>query len=772
MYRNEKSSVDLKQVVKALNLYSCNQISDYELINFVCKYFDAIKDTSFSEADKKFLRYISTVAGVPQYFDVLSDEFKHDLSVNDVGISDIWSYMHNLKLYTSDKTKLHKPQLNILNLYKKDQINRFFLSASTSFGKTHLIYEILRKMKYRNILLIFPTVALLSENLEKIISNLNYEFLKNDYKIHTLSDVKDISSKNIFIYTPERFLSFLDNLKDEIFFDFLFVDEIYKIDNEFIIDENIQEHERDVAYRLSINLALKVSKDILLAGPYINLKDKRGELTGSFSRFLEKNNITYLDYNNYTLVAKDTINIIKKDRKYQIDDNLYTFSAEEMSKSKKYKNIIEKLVCNGNKENCIVYCYRKSETKKYAKYLFDLFDDYSCGDPDYKIFLEHIASRYSTQWYLYEAIQKGIGVHNNLIPKYIQKEIIRLFNKGILKVITTTTTITEGVNTTAKNILITMDKKGTKALKPFDAKNIAGRAGRFLHHYCGRIIVLENNFMDILVSEDTVLEHKNYDLDSTKSDIDIEYTQDQYLSSDDLLRKHEIEQLAKTLPNIINEQFKIISKNDKAKIYKTILNYTSIQNEKIEDFIKRSQFNKIDFDGFNIFINSIIPIVTNKKLLGLMQNTAPTKEGKVYPILVYMLSTYLSSGFYGCVQYYINKKNQEYDQAIQNAADFIYNILKFHLVKYLGIFNLIFKYFKSIKLHCDIDEVIGFDKLLSKLEYNANTNSGKIASDFGVPENIVKYIESMDNPVIARKIKEQFDKYEENILEKVLPLIR
>jgi hypothetical protein len=43
-------------------------------------------------------------------------------------------------------------------------------------------------MKYNNILLIFPTIALLSENLEKIM---HYDFFK-DYKVHTLSDANDI----------------------------------------------------------------------------------------------------------------------------------------------------------------------------------------------------------------------------------------------------------------------------------------------------------------------------------------------------------------------------------------------------------------------------------------------------------------------------------------------------------------------------------------------------------------------------------------------------
>ena len=43
-----------------------------------------------------------------------------------------------------------------------------------------------------------------------------------------------------------------------------------------------------------------------------------------------------------------------------------------------------------------------------------------------------------------------MAFHHGLVPKYMQKEIINLFNRGEIKVLASTTTITEGVNTTAK----------------------------------------------------------------------------------------------------------------------------------------------------------------------------------------------------------------------------------------------------------------------------------------------------------------------------------
>src|SRR5690606_42080798 len=67
--------------------------------------------------------------------------------------------------------------------------------------------------------------------------------------------------------------------------------------------------------------------------------------------------------------------------------------------------------------------------------------------------------------------RSNIGIHHGTIPKYIQREIINFFNQGVIKCIFSTTTITEGVNTTAKNMIIISHKKGSKDLKRFDILN-------------------------------------------------------------------------------------------------------------------------------------------------------------------------------------------------------------------------------------------------------------------------------------------------------------
>lgn len=104
------------------------------------------------------------------------------------------------------------------------------------------------------------------------------------------------------------------------------------------------------------------------------------------------------------------------------------------------------------------------------------------------------------------------------------------------------------------------------------------------------------------------------------------------------------------------------------------------------------------------------------------------------------------------------------DKAIQESSKFVYNTLKYQLVKYLGVFNVLYKYMRSKKENKE--DVPGIDKLLSKLEHNAFSKAGKLASDYGVPYQIVSYYDTLEtNPQVAQQVKERFDGYEKKAFE-------
>jgi len=757
-------------VIKSLNKYLNKEIENYDFITDVCAYFDKIKDIKLNPSDLKFLKYISNIAGIPHYYDLLFDKFNHKEEFDNYDLNTLSSMIYESTLHIDKDIKIHKYQKEVLNLFDTKKQNRFFLSASTSFGKTFLIYEIIKKMQYKNVVLIFPTIALLSENYEKLITNDLYSDFKEDFTIHTLSDMEEIGEKNIFIYTPERFLSFID--KDiDINLDFVFVDEIYKIDNEYLIDNINKENERDTAYRVALYNLLLNSNDILLVGPYINSPNRSDKNKNqSFNNFLDKNNFKLVDYNKFEIVNKSYSKIIGN-KKHFIDDKL-TIDLTGYSKKKVGEQLakITQDIRNIN-ENVILYTSGPARAETKAKEIINFTPNNNQISEKLNELIEHLENTFKLKdWSIIQGLKNKIGIHHGLVPKYIQKEIISLFNNGDIDILISTTTITEGVNTSAKNLLVLNASKGNKPLKTFDAKNIAGRAGRFLYHYSGRVLILNKDFKDILNGSDDEIKHKNYDEDSTKDEIDYFITDEDFLSNEDNLKKENIrqEQKKRNIPDDIMNMYKVISYSEKIKVYdnlKTlIINYPA-NYKAIQEFIRKIAYNlTLDYNGFSNFLWVVRPIIKNEQLQRLSN---PNEDGTP-SLLTNLLYFYLKDGFMGSVNYKISEQNKPIDEAIKTSSQFVFNILKYQLVKYLGVFNLMYKFLESQTNNKDFDEITGIDKLLVKLEYNATSENGKLASDFGVPNKIIEYY---DNEESREQIKADFDEYEINKFEQIENII-
>lgn len=695
-------------IIKAYYQFKRNG-NNAEFVSKVCEYFNCIKSDKLDGSDLNFLSFIASEAGVPQYYDMLIKRQNRDEMdmVEQISLGMLSSFFYDASLCVDEQgNKLHRFQKQILEKFS-DDTNRFVLTAPTSFGKTFIVYQILQKMKYSTILLIFPTISLLTENYERIKA---YPFF-GGYSIHTLSEEEiDESANNLFIFTPERYLSFLDSQKGTVF-DFAFIDEIYKIDNGYLVDEEtVLENERDVAYRLALEYICRQAKDIFLAGPYISLNND--ETYNSFLKFTEENNFQILQYNEFEIVSKQYYEISKRGS-YNIDE--YDVYIPNKQRKTLLLQIIPKISFPA--ENTIIYCGKKTDTEKYAQILIQepnivktFSDMYKEEDELYKIFVEHLERTYGEEWIVVVALKARIGIHHGLIPKYIQKEIINLFGRGQLVCLFSTTTITEGVNTPAKNIIITSLKKGKKDLKQFDAKNIAGRAGRFGKHYSGRIIDISSGFVDIIKSDNEKLKHKNYDVNSQKSDVDYQITKDEFLSPTEQREKQRLQRKAEEieLPDTILAKFKVVGPRDKITLYESIIHLDIAERESIDNLVNSVVFSrghKINWDGLQTVLNIIAPIVSNGKLKFMITHKFIAKSGKQYSLLVILLQAYLDNGFMGMVEYQIKNKGMNMDRAMRYVADTVYNTFKYQLVKYFGTFDILYRFVQSKERQCDMEDV-------------------------------------------------------------------
>lgn len=350
--------------------------------------------------------------------------------------------------YSSDNQNLyyHKKQKQLYELIIENDKN-ILVSAPTSFGKSFLIEEIVASKKYKNILIIQPTLALLAETRKNLQKYDNYY----NIVVRTTQEAKE-GKPNLFLLTAERVLEY-ENLPK---IDFFVLDEFYKISNAFADDR------RDVLNIAVFKVLNDFNPQFYFIGPYIEQVS---------NEFLEKYNAVFLNI-KYSLVDVDA-HLIKADK------NL------KKKGSSVYHKVISALKEIDLSEQTIFYCSSPDMTFKVAAIIYDYIRDIS--KPINLPLAEWIKRNISQNWEFVNFINCGIGVHNASLPKHITSSIISYFNKKKLKFLVCTSTIIEGVNTSAKNIVIINPKKSTSPLTTFDYKNIRGRAGRFMQHYIGNL---------------------------------------------------------------------------------------------------------------------------------------------------------------------------------------------------------------------------------------------------------------------------------------------
>jgi hypothetical protein len=98
-----------------------------------------------------------------------------------------------------------------------------------------------------------------------------------------------------------------------------------------------------------------------------------------------------------------------------------------------------------------------------------------------------VAENYHPDWHFVSALKKGIGVHHGRIPRALAHYVVSAFNSNAIRFLVCTSTLIEGVNTKAKNVVIFDDKINKKSIDFFTFNNIKGRSGRMGQHYIGHV---------------------------------------------------------------------------------------------------------------------------------------------------------------------------------------------------------------------------------------------------------------------------------------------
>lgn len=321
------------------------------------------------------------------------------------------------------------------------------VSAPTSFGKSFIIDAYINLKQPKNVVILVPTIALMDETRRRL-----YKSFSRDYEIITQSD-SIVGEKNIFVFPPERALTFSEIIQD---IDIFIIDEFYKASVQFDPDR-----------------APSLIKCLL---QFSNKARQRYFLAPNISA-LEDNPFT----NGMTFVQTDYNTVCLNVKNY--------FPQIAAAPEKKASVLFD--ILNKNPGKTLVYAGTFTEIAKLKdSYLSsgisrntnDLLDSFSAW----------LSKNYQAVWYLADLAKRGIGMHTGRLHRSLAQIQVKLFEeKDGLNDLISTSSIIEGVNTEAKNVVIWKNKNGNRNLNFFTYKNIMGRSGRMFRHFVGNVFLLD-----------------------------------------------------------------------------------------------------------------------------------------------------------------------------------------------------------------------------------------------------------------------------------------
>ena len=389
----------------------------------------------FSESEKEFI--ISMVRSVG-LFPYISN---HQGRLPDI---DRLAYEVHRAPYLKDEVVFHSLQAKIYGLLMSGR--NVILSAATSVGKSLVIDTIVAARKFKKIVIVVPTIALIDETRRR----LSKKFSEHCAVITHPSQKQHEGKLNIYVLTQERVLQ----REDLVDVDFFVIDEFYKLD--LSSDKDIN---RAIDLNLAFHKLISNNAQFYLLGPNIQA------ITG-----LEKHEFVFVP-SDFTTVAVDFIPF-----------NLPYRGDERPDK------LVE--LCQELKSPTIIYCQSPASANVVANILIDKVNLPLSGTTEGVS--EWIENNFHAEWDACRAIKYGIGIHHGGIPRALQQHFIRLFNEKRIKFLICTSTIIEGVNTSAENVIIYDRRKGGNAvIDYFTYKNISGRAGRMGHYFVGKVFMLE-----------------------------------------------------------------------------------------------------------------------------------------------------------------------------------------------------------------------------------------------------------------------------------------
>ncbi len=360
------------------------------------------------------------------------------LNPQTLSLADALAYEAHRPESMDNQIVFHRAQAHVYHLLLSGE--NVALSAPTSFGKSLVIDAIIATGKFRNIVIVVPTLALIDETRRRLT-----ERFRKKYKVITRPSQERLN-KNIFVLTQERVLE----LEDWSFVDFFVIDEFYKL------SPQSQDDERAALLNHAFYQLAKSGAQFYMLGP----------------------NISGVTDQNH----------LRVELRFVYEPNYHTV-ATEIHRLSLGRDPFDTLVhlCRELDAPTIIFCSSPTRASEVARRL--VAAGLGQESPELRDAVEWLDANYHPEWHFREALFRGIGLHHGRIPRSLAQFVLRRFNDETIRFLACTSTLIEGVNTKARNIIVFDNRINREQIDLFTFNNIKGRSGRMLQYFVGHVYV-------------------------------------------------------------------------------------------------------------------------------------------------------------------------------------------------------------------------------------------------------------------------------------------
>lgn len=459
------------------------------------------------------------------------------------------------------------------------------ISAPTSAGKSFIIalktIELLLS-KEGIVVYIVPTISLVNQvtiDYKKLLVEHNL----NDYEILNtfIGKKENSSSKKIYVLTQEKAIAAFthqnnpfENLR------LIVIDEIQNVERVGSEDDQRAKTLYDLILEFKQNC---LPDHIIISGPRI-------EKIGDFGNSLFGGNTHEEEAKNSPVCSLTySLNSGKKKSFFKQYSGIYDkpaiieFSSEfSLPTGTLYnENIhayISRFIGNlGDSSKNILFSPKSDQAVTTAKFLADKFPDFKPQDKLLSL-SEYLKKSVHPNYDLAQIILSGVAYHHGKMPHHVRRVIEKAISDKLVDNVVCTTTLMQGVNLPAQNVIIRnpnlfVKKTGTNPpkLTDYEIANLRGRAGRLMKDFLGRTFILEEDKFENKTEKDLFSE--------VKKELNSGYNQ--------TFQKHKT-----NLINDLNEGVKVSDKSKEYSFLTTYIRQLALKNP--DSFIQKLQDAKIE----------------------------------------------------------------------------------------------------------------------------------------------------------------------------------